>query len=57
LAAGDGIALRPGATFVWISPDATGVTVTAGTGDLLNIANSGAGTSVTYDVIIIGTSS
>lgn len=56
LAAGDGIALRPGATFIWISPDATGVSVTAGTGDLINVANSGGGTSVVYDIIIIGTS-
>jgi len=29
--------------------------VTPGTGDLLTITNSAAGTSVTYDVIIIGT--
>lgn len=54
LAAGDGIALRPGALFVWVSPDATGVAVTAGTGDLLTLTNSGGGTSVTYDVILIG---
>lgn len=54
LAAGDGIALRPGALFLWVSPDATGVAVTAGTGDLINVANSGGGTSVTYDVVLIG---
>lgn len=56
LAAGDGIALRPGATFAWISPDATGVAVTAGTGDLITVTNSAGSTSVTYDVIVIGTS-
>ena len=33
-----------------------GHTVTAGTGDLLRIANSGAGTSVTYTLAVIGTS-
>lgn len=53
-AATDKIAVRPGGCFVWVAPQ-TGATVTAGTGDILLIANSGAGTSVTYDVILIGT--
>jgi hypothetical protein len=56
LAAGDGISLRPGATFMWVDPTDGGVTVTAGTGDLINVANSSSGTSVVYDVVIIGTS-
>jgi len=56
LAASDGISVRPGGLFCWAAPDATAVAVTAGTGDLLAIANSGAGTSVTYDVVIIGSS-
>lgn len=56
MAAGDGIALRPGALFLWFSPDVTGVAVTAGTGDLITFTNSGAGTGVTYDVMFIGTS-
>ena len=58
MAAGDGIALRPGEAFAWLggAADATGKVVTAGTADLLNVANSGAGSSVTYDVIIIGCS-
>ena len=56
LASGDGIAVRPGGMFFWMAPDATGVAVTAGTGDLLHIENSGAGTSVTYDLLIIGAS-
>jgi hypothetical protein len=52
------LTLRPGA---WVllgtgSADATGYAVTAGTGDLLRIANSGAGTSVSYDIAIIGAS-
>lgn len=48
--------VRPGATLALIcgSADATGYAVTAGTGDLLRIANSGAGTPVTYDIIVIG---
>jgi hypothetical protein len=50
--------LRPGASMgVMAGPaDATAYTVTGGSGDLLKAANSGAGTSVTYDIVIIGTS-
>jgi hypothetical protein len=56
LAAGDGLGVRPGGLFIWFDPGATGVAVTAGTGDLLTITNSGGTTGVTYDVIIIGAS-
>lgn len=55
LAASDGIDVLPGGVFLWVAPGA-GVTVTAATGDLLNIDNSSSGTSVTYDVVLIGTS-
>jgi hypothetical protein len=54
MAASDGIALTPGAGFSAIFPDANGVAVTAGTGDLLTLTNSAGGTSVTYDIIILG---
>lgn len=56
LAAGDGLAVRPGGLFVWAATDSTGVAVTAGTGDLLTFTNSAGSTSVTYDVVIIGAS-
>lgn len=56
LAASDGLDVRPGGVFAWYAPDATAVAVTAGSGDLLNIANSSSGTSVTYDIIVIGAS-
>jgi hypothetical protein len=56
LAAGDGIPVKPGGAFLWVATDATGVPVTAGTGDLLDLVNSGAGTSVTYDIVILGAS-
>jgi hypothetical protein len=48
--------VRPGATLAWLAgvADATGYAVTAGTGDLIQIANSSSGTPVTYDVIILG---
>jgi hypothetical protein len=56
LAAGDGVALPPGGTFLWVAPTAAGVAVTAATADLIDIVNSGAGTSVTYDIVIVGAS-
>lgn len=55
LAASDGLDILPGGVFLWVAPGA-GVTVTASTGDLLTVANSSSGTSVIYDVVIIGTS-
>ncbi|MFD3929690.1 hypothetical protein [Streptomyces sp. NPDC058614] len=54
LAAGDGVAVQPGGMFLWVAPSAAGAVVTAATGDLLTVTNSAAGTSVTYDVIILG---
>jgi|KBSSwiStaDraftv2_1062776.scaffolds.fasta_scaffold1293763_1 hypothetical protein len=54
LAAGDGVAVKPGQFFLLQS--LTGIAVTAGTGDLINIANAGAGTSVTYDILVVGRS-
>ena len=56
LAAGDGIPVQPGGAFCWFTPSAAGVVVTAATGDLLTVTNSGAGTPVTYDIIIVGAS-
>jgi len=56
LAAGDGIPVKPDGKFIWVAPDATGVAVTASTGDLITFTNSSSGTSVTYDVVIIGAS-
>lgn len=53
LAAGDGIDLPAGAVFFASFP--AGVTVTASTGDLINVENSSSGTSVTYDIYILGT--
>lgn len=50
------ISVRPGGLFTIFATDATAYTVTAGTADLLHVANSGAGTGVTYDVVVIGSS-
>jgi hypothetical protein len=45
--------VTPGGVYLSTRPG-TGATVTAGTGDILKVANSGAGTSVTYDIAIFG---
>lgn len=50
------VSVRPGGFFGIACKDATAYGVTAGTGDLLRIANSGAGTGVDYTVVILGTS-
>jgi hypothetical protein len=52
------ITLRPGTGILLAagSADATAYAVTAGTGDLLKVANSGAGSSVIYDIAVIGCS-
>ncbi|MFI0897749.1 hypothetical protein [Streptomyces sp. NPDC020983] len=52
----DKIKVRPGGILALFAPAATAYPVTAGTGDLLQVANSGAGTAITYDVILIGAS-
>jgi hypothetical protein len=52
LAAGDGFALGPG-DFT-IRTYRNGIAVVAATGDLVTVTNGGAGTPVTYDVVIIG---
>jgi len=53
--ANDVVAIQPGGAFMITAPKA-GWTVTAGTGDLLKIANSGGGSSVEYEIEIVGTS-
>lgn len=55
-AAADFIRIPPGGVFVWTAPDATGVAVTAGTGDILQVNNANGGASGTYDIIVVGAS-
>ncbi len=52
----DLINIKPGGIFCLFDPTAAGYAVTGGTGDLLKVTNSGAGTSVTYDVVLVGIS-
>jgi hypothetical protein len=56
-AAGHTIKVKPGGVFMLIAPDINGLgTVVPATGDILRIANGGAGTSVSYRVILLGRS-
>ena len=50
MAAGDGIALRPGAAF------ASAVPITGGTGDLITLTNSAGTNTISYTVVITGCS-
>jgi hypothetical protein len=50
------VSVRPGGLLALFAPDATGYAVTTGTGDIIQVANSGAGTSVTYNIVIVGAS-
>jgi hypothetical protein len=52
------VTLRPGSGFMaWTAAaDATGWVVGAGASDFLRVANSGAGSSVSYDIAIVGSS-
>jgi hypothetical protein len=58
VAEADAVILRPGATLALFAgeADSTGYAVTASTGDLLRITNAAGGSSVTYSIVIIGTS-
>jgi hypothetical protein len=51
------VVVRPGGLLALFAPDATGYAVTSGTGDQLRVANSGAGSSVTYQIVVIGAAS
>ena len=54
-AASGSLPVRPGGGLLWWAPDLTGVLVTAGTGDLLDLVNT-AGGNVQPDVYLIGAS-
>lgn len=54
LAAGDALEVLPGGLAAWVAPNLAAIAVTAGTGDLLDVVASAG--SVTYDIVIVGTS-
>lgn len=45
--------LKPGGVFVWLDTSAAGTTVTAATGDIIQIVNA-AGATANYDVVLLG---
>lgn len=52
------ITIKPGGCSIpQFDPSLAGVTVTNSTGDIIQLANSAGGTSVVYDIVIVGTSS
>lgn len=50
----DKIKVKPGGMFMITAPDANGLAVTATTADMLTVTNGGAGTSVTYTIVLLG---
>ena len=50
----DTVAIKPGGTLLLVAPDSAGYAVTAGTGDILKVANSSSGSAVTYDIVLVG---
>lgn len=48
------VLIVPGGSFAIVNPEATGYAVTASTADILRFTNASSGTSVDYNVIIIG---
>lgn len=55
-AATDKLVIKPGGYVLLVAPGDPAYPVTAGTGDLLKVANSAGSTGVTYDIIIVGRS-
>lgn len=52
----DKVKVKPGGVLALFAPDATAYPVTAATADLLRVTNGAAGTSITYDIAVIGSS-
>jgi hypothetical protein len=48
------VVVRPGGMVAFIAPDTTAYVVTATTADLLHIINSAGGTSVDYELVVVG---
>ena len=56
ISSGGTITVRPGGAVAFYAPDVTGYEVTAGTGDLLKVANGAAGDATTYTITVVGCS-
>lgn len=51
----DVVKVKPGGMLVLTAPKSAGLAVVASTGDILKVANSSSGSSVTYTIILVGT--
>ena len=54
-AAADKVKINPGGMFALYDPSAAAYAVTASTGDILRITETGSSNAVTYNIILIGT--
>ncbi len=50
----DKVKIKPGGLFVLVAPDVNGYAVNSGSTDLFRVANGGAGSSVNYTVLLVG---
>jgi hypothetical protein len=50
------VTVRPGGLLLLAGTDATAYAVTAATADILRVTNAAGGSSVTYDIVLIGSS-
>lgn len=50
----DKLKIKPGGVLLLTAPAAAGYALTAGSADVLTVANSSSGTSVAYDIIVLG---
>lgn len=48
----DSVKVKPGGTLIWVAPAAGGAVVAS---DVIKVTNSAGGTSVTYDIFLLGT--
>lgn len=53
-ATGDLVKVGPGGLLALVRPDNAGYAVTAATADLLRVTNGAGGTSVVYDIVLVG---
>lgn len=56
LGVSDGIPIQPDGGVMWWTKTAAGVVVTPSTGDIIEVVNAAGGTSVDYDIVIVGAS-
>lgn len=50
----DVLVIKPGGALLLVAPDADGYAVTVDTGDVLTVANGGAVSAISYDIVIVG---